>query len=111
MDFEKTAREKHRSGMICSGAVYQTFLKVNPSASGAPVPRSEGGKCGAVLSAEKILRETGAGSIEEFDAQFRSLFGSLKCSDLLGKSRGSCNDYVGKAAEIVGMILLDNGKI
>lgn len=94
--------------MSCAGAVYQTFLKINPSAAGAPVPRSEGGKCGAVLSAEKILREIGAGSIEEFDAQFCSLFGSLKCSDLLGKRRGSCNDYVGKAAEIAGRILLEN---
>ncbi|MBQ9613352.1 MAG: hypothetical protein IJV14_12315 [Lachnospiraceae bacterium] len=101
MDFEKEARKNHRRGMSCAGAVYQAFYDVNPKKTGAPSPRSEGGKCGAVLAAEKTLREMGINRIEDFDQQFTEIFGSLKCSELLGKRNGSCNDFVGISAAIV----------
>ena len=101
MDYEIIARAKHKSGMSCASAVYQAFLNINTSGCGAPVPRSEGGKCGAVLAAEKILREMGTGRNEEFDREFQKVFGSLKCLELLGKRNRSCNDFVGTAALIV----------
>ena len=105
MNFEETARQYHRNGTSCANAVYQVFTQVNPKRTAAPAPRSEGGKCGAVLSAEKVLRETGIGSIEEFDNRFKARYGSLKCSELLGGRRGACNDYVGIAASIVGEMM------
>ena len=100
MDHEKTARANHRRGMSCAGAVYQAFSDVNPQMTSAPVPRSEGGKCGAVLSAEKVLREAGIGNIDVFEQRFIQLYGSLKCSELLGRRCGACNDFVGAAARI-----------
>ncbi len=100
MDHEQTARANHRRGMSCADSVYQAFSDLNARMTAAPVPRSEGGKCGAVLAAEKVLRETGAGSIDEFERRFTGRFGSLKCSELLGKRRGACNDFVGTASAI-----------
>ena len=97
MNREAIAREKHRSGYSCAGAVYSAFSdKVSGT---APVPRSEGGKCGAVLAAEKALKQLGLDSVA-FDRQFVSQFGSLKC-DELRRARHSCNDLVGTAARLV----------
>ena len=104
MDHEKTARDYHRSGYSCASSVYKTFSDVHQGKGSVPVPRSEGGKCGAVLSAEKILREHGSGDISEFDELFIARFGSLKCSDLLSKGYG-CNEYVGWAAAFADKIL------
>lgn len=105
MDHEKIARANHRSGMSCSGAVYRAFSDINRQMSSAPVARSEGGKCGAVLSAEKVLRETGTGKIDEFEQEFIKQFGSVRCSDLLGRRRGKCNDFVGSAAAIAEKLM------
>ena len=105
MDHEKTARTNHRRGMSCAGAVYQAFSDVNTHMTSAPVPRSEGGKCGAVLSAEHVLKEMGIGRIEEFESEFIGKFGSLKCSQLLGSRTGRCNDFVGEAARIAEKLI------
>ena len=105
MDHEKTARTNHRRGMSCASSVYQAFSDLNPHMTSAPVPRSEGGKCGAVLAAEKILRETGTDKIDEFEKEFIRKFGSLKCSELLGSRRGACNDFIGGAAKIAEDLL------
>ncbi len=101
MGYEQKARANHRRGMSCSGSVYQAFSDANALMSGAPSPRSEGGKCGAVLAAEKTLRDMGVDRVNAFEQAFVSRFGSLKCSELLGKRNGTCNDFVGTAAAIV----------
>ncbi|MCR5790719.1 MAG: C-GCAxxG-C-C family protein [Lachnospiraceae bacterium] len=103
--YEEKARNNHRSFMNCSKSVYSVFNKVNLNYSKPPAPRSEDGKCGAVLAAEHIIRETGKGSIEAFDREFADLYGSLKCSDLRGAATGQCNDYVGAAARIASQII------
>lgn len=96
MDREQMARGKHNSGYSCSSAVYSAFGdKVGGS---APIPRSEGGKCGAALAAEKVLRQLGADE-GAFDRAFEDAFGSLKC-DELRRLRRSCNDLVGTAARL-----------
>ena len=96
MNREHAARKKHNSGFICASAVYSAF---NDVVSGTvPIPRSEGGKCGAVLAAEKMLKQLGLDSAA-FDRQFERQFGSLRC-DELRRARHSCNDLVGMAARI-----------
>ena len=96
MNREQMARKNHNSGYSCASAVYSVFKdKVNGS---APIPRSEGGKCGAVLAAEKVLKQLGLDS-EAFDQQFVRQFRSLKC-DELRRARYSCNDLVGSAARL-----------
>lgn len=96
MNREQTARRNHNSGYSCAGAVYSAFTDV--AKGSAPIPRSEGGKCGAVLAAEKVLRQLGLDSVA-FDQQFVRQFGSLKC-DELRRARHSCNDLVGTAARL-----------
>lgn len=96
---EQEARAIHRRGSGCSYAVYNVFADVNKKSTRPPMPRLEGGKCGAVLAAEKTLREMGVGRVEEFEARFLAEFGSLKCRDLCRKGV-SCNDCVGRAAGI-----------
>ena len=98
MNREQAARRTHRSGTSCAYAVYSAFSDI--ASGSAPAPRSEGGKCGAVLSAEKVLRQNGI-DISDFDQAFLAQFGSLKCSDLLSSKGHSCNDLVGVAARLV----------
>ena len=74
MNREQTARQNHNSAYSCSGAVYSTFYdKVHGN---TPIPRSEGGKCGAVLAAEKVLKQLGMDSTA-FDQVFVRQYGSL----------------------------------
>ena len=91
MNREQTARNNHRSGYNCASSVYASFSDV--VSGSAPMPRSEGGKCGAVLAGEKVLGQIGM-STESFDEKFISIFGSLKCAELRRTDR-SCNDFVG----------------
>ena len=104
MNHEMTARQIHRGGYSCAASVYKAFSDLHGGDGSVPVPRSDGGKCGAVLSAEKILREYGTGSVEKFDELFIRRFGSLKCGDLLSRGYG-CNEYVGHAAALVDELL------
>ena len=107
MDHENTARATHRRGTSCAGSVYKAFADVNKNMTSAPFPRSEGGKCGAVLAAEKVLRETGTDRIDEFEQLFLEQFGSLKCGELL-RTSFSCNGFVGKAAAITDLLMNNN---
>ena len=109
MDHENTARATHRRGTSCAGSVYKAFADVNKNMTSAPFPRSEGGKCGAVLSAEKVLREMGVDKIGEFERLFKERYGSVKCFELLGKRNGNCNDFVGTAAAIADKLLEEEG--
>ena len=69
------------------------------------MPRSIDGKCGALLTAIKILKETGhEDKIEEFEKEFVKKFGYAKCLDLVMHGR-KCNDYVGEAAKMLDDIL------
>ena len=96
---EETARNIHRAGSSCSASVYTAFKDVNTSGDGkVPAPRSEGGKCGAVLAAEKLIREMGVGDPAVFDEAFQAQYGSLKCGELMAKNGRQCNEYVGFAA-------------
>lgn len=98
-NYETKARAYHKGFMNCSVSVYSVFKDVNPNYSTAPAPRSEGGKCGAVLASEHVIREMGK-DIADFDSQFLSIYGSLKCAELKGGPTGQCNDFVGTAARI-----------
>ena len=103
MNREQIARERHNSGYNCANAVYFAFIdKVSGT---APIPRSEGGKCGAVLAAEKALDQLGLNS-SAFDEEFYSRYRSLMCSELR-RAGYSCNDLVGAAAELVSE-MIDN---
>ena len=109
MEHEKTARKIHMTGTSCSYAVYTAFSDVNTGDGRVPAPKSEGGKCGAVLAAEKVLREMNSGGqaqekVNQFDRAFLEMFGSLKCADLKRMGR-RCNDYVGAAARLTDEIL------
>lgn len=89
--------------MNCASAVYDALSMSNENKTTPPRPRSEGGKCGAVLAAEQVIREMGGtgDDILEFEKLFTEKYGHLKCSELLGARSGKCNDYVGEAAAIV----------
>ncbi|MBO4682145.1 MAG: hypothetical protein J5623_09685 [Clostridiales bacterium] len=107
IDYETVARNNHNSGMNCAMAVYDALCLGNDkNRTIAPRPRSEGGKCGAVLAAEQYIRESG-GTDEQigvFEKQFTERYGYLTCAELRGKATGQCNDYVGLAACIVGQM-------
>ena len=96
MNREQAARKNHHSGYSCSSAVYRAFSDLVQG--DAPTPRSEGGKCGAVLAGEKVLKELGLDS-SSFDAQFLARFHSLKCGDLR-RAGFLCNDLVGAATRM-----------
>ena len=97
MNRESTARNLHRSGNNCAASVYKTFAdKVNGQ---APLPRAEGGKCGAYLAARNILIECNKDPLEAEKA-FTENFGSISCADLR-KTGVSCNDLVAFAAALV----------
>ena len=97
---ETKARSIHKNGYNCSQSVYRAFSDINRNGSGAPAPRSDGGKCGAVLAAWKTLKESGINETDEFERRFLQEFPSLKCSDL-SRSGIECNHFVGRAAGIV----------
>ena len=103
IDYETIARDNHRSGMNCSKAVYEALsMADNANISKPPFPRSEGGKCGAVLAAEQFIRENGTEEdVEEFDRRFIGKYGHLTCIKLRGVLGKKCNDYVGVSAAIV----------
>ena len=64
MSREETARSKHKNGNNCAVSVYSSFF--DRISGVAPTPRSEGGKCGALLAGEKALSQMGL-STEDFD--------------------------------------------
>ena len=102
---EEQARSLHRSGNNCSNSLYRAFLEDTNLDGNIPAPRSIEGKCGAVLAAEKILRECGKeDSIENFEKEFILKFGYSTCIDLMRTER-RCNDYVGESAKMVDNIL------
>ena len=92
--------------MNCAASVYDALSMNNENKTTPPRPREENGKCGAVLAAEKVIREMGGTEedVLEFEKRFVDKFQHLKCSELRGILRGKCNDYVGVAAAIVAQM-------
>ena len=101
---EETARQSHKMGNNCAVSVYSAFSDVNKNPGSIPAPRSDGGKCGAYLSAVKLLQDMGVEKTDNLEAEFLKRFGSLKCGDLRRNGPG-CNNLVGAAAEIVESLL------
>lgn len=102
---EEQARILHSQGNNCSTSVYKAFLEDTKLDGTIPPPRSIAGKCGAVLAAEKILKECGKeAKIQEFEKNFISRFGYATCIDLM-KAERRCNDYVGDSVSLVDKIL------
>ena len=98
----ESARKLHENGNSCSVSVYQAFRDVNTAGDGqVPAPRSIDGKCGAVLAAEKLIREMKVCDEAEFDDKFSEIFGSLKCGELIKAHGRRCNEFVGFAADYV----------
>ena len=102
---EERARELKSKGNNCSVSLYQAFSEDTKLTGDYPAPRSIDGKCGALLTALKILKETGhEDKQEEFEKEFIKRFGYSKCIDLMTHER-RCSDYVGESAKMLDEIL------
>lgn len=98
---EIDARELKRSGKNCSDSLYSAFSKDIKLSGNYPTPRSIEGKCGALLTALRILEETGnEDKKEQFEKEFIKRFKYSKCIDLMKYER-RCNDYVGESARLL----------
>ncbi len=105
INHEERARNLHRQGNNCSTSLHNSFSEDIELSKDFPAPRSIEGKCGALLTAKKILKEKGhEDKIEDFEKEFVKRFGYSKCAELMTHER-RCNDYVGEAAKMVDEIL------
>lgn len=103
--YEEIARNLKMKGNNCSYAVYNSFSKELKLSGDYPAPRSIEGKCGALLSALRILDEMDMGDKkEEFEKEFIKEFGYCRCIELMTYQR-RCNDYVGWAANKLSEML------
>lgn len=102
MNHESAARQIHRTGYNCSNSVYQAFEDIDATAKTTrpPAPRSIAGKCGALLTAQQVLRDLGIDREDELEQAFEDEFGYVTCRDLK-RHRRSCNDCVGVASRLV----------
>ena len=113
MNHEEQARKNHRSGFNCAQSVFVAFaeeLGVSPveAMQMAPKPRDEGGKCGAYLAGQALLRRLKPEAAEAFEKAFVEANGVVECRRLVaahGRLRKSCNDYVGDAARLLDGVL------
>ena len=102
---EERARELKSMGNNCSVSLHQAFSEDIELGSDYPQPRSIDGKCGAVLTAIKILQDTGhSDKIKEFEKWFLDRFGYLKCSELMSHDK-KCIDYIGESAQKIDEFL------
>ena len=100
MGYEENARNNHRSGFNCAMSVYVAYadelgLTTEQARATAPMPRSEGGKCGAFLAGRKILEQLKPDAVEGYEKSFIEMNGQTECSRLVaahGVLRKSCND-------------------
>lgn len=105
MSHEAKARELKKQGNNCSTSLHNAFSEDTKLSPDFPAPRSIEGKCGALLTAKKILTEMGhADKIEEFEKEFIKRFGYATCKELMSHER-RCNDYVGECAKMIDAIL------
>jgi len=102
---EETARNNHKQGNNCSISLHNAFAQDFKLSSDFPMPRSIDGKCGALLTSIKILKEKGfEDKVEEFEKEFINKFEFTKCFDLVTHGR-KCNDYVGECAKMLDDII------
>ena len=102
---EKEARKLKMMGNNCSTSLYNAFSEDTKLDGNFPEPRSIDGKCGALLTAIKILKELGyEDKVEEFEKEFVKRFGYSKCVDLMTHER-RCVDYVGESASMIDEII------
>lgn len=102
---EEKAREYKQNGNNCSVSMHKAFSEDINLSKDFPAPRSIEGKCGALLTALKILEETGhSDKKEKFEKEFIKKFGYTKCIELMTHEK-RCNDYIGKSAKMIDDIL------
>lgn len=102
---KEEARNLKMRGNNCSISLYTAFEKDIKLNGDYPAPRSTEGKCGALLTALKILEETGhSDKKEEFEKEFIKRFGYSRCIELMTYQR-RCNDYVGESAKMLDKII------
>ena len=102
---EDNARKYKLLGNNCSNSLYRAFSEDTKLDGQIPAPRSIDGKCGALLTALKILKETGhEDKVEEFEKEFERRFKYTKCIDLMTHEK-RCTDYVGESVRIIDEIL------
>ena len=102
---ENKARELKKQGNNCSVSLHSAFYEDINISEEYPDPRSIDGKCGALLTALKILEETGnSKELEKFEKRFKDKFGYTKCIELMTHER-RCSDYVGESAKMIDEIL------
>lgn len=107
-EYEVRARNFHKNGSNCSNSIYMTFKEILNIKDQPPRPRSIEGICGAVLTAEYILKRLGKEHlIDDFRKEFINEFKYLKCLDLMKNVR-YCNDYVGFATRFIYKHLNNN---
>lgn len=106
MNHEKTARDIHNTGYNCSNSVDRAFADINAAAGNPPAPRSIAGKCGALITAQKVLGDLGIDRADELERAFEAELGYVTCRDLK-RNRRSCNDCVGIAARLVDEYLAE----
>ena len=94
----------HRTGYNCSQSVWRAFADIDHAKGNPPAPRSIGGKCGALLAAQKVLRNLGIDREDEIERAFANEFGYVTCLQLK-LHRRNCNDCVGVAARLVDEFL------
>ena len=103
--YEEEARKLKKIGMLCSDAVFETFKNDLNLEGTPPAPRSIDGKCGALITAEYILKSLGREDlIDEYNNYFIDMFGSCKCLELMRTDR-RCNDYVGESVKYISSII------
>lgn len=108
MGHEEAARSIHRTGLNCSNSVDKAFADVNDAAGNPPAPRSIAGKCGALLTAQKVLRDLGIDREDELERAFEAELGYVTCRDLK-RNRRDCNDCVGIAARLADELIAAEG--
>ena len=104
-DHESMARSLKDKGNNCSASLHGAFKEDVNLTNNYPEPRSIEGKCGALLTAINILKETGnEDKIEDFEKEFIKRFGFNKCRDLVRNGR-NCGEYVGQTAKMLDDII------
>ena len=105
LNHEEKARKLHKQGNSCSRALHLAFIEDTKLTEEYPMPRSIDGKCGALLTSLKILRETNnIEKVTEFEMEFVKKFGYATCKDLMTHEK-RCNDYVGECAKMLDEII------
>ncbi len=106
--YEELARKIHKEGHLCSYAVYHAFCDDYDIKEDFPAPRSIDGKCGVLLTCQKILKDLGkVDLIPLYEEKFIQEFKYTKCLDLIKNGR-VCNDNIGIGSRILSEMLEDN---